>query len=129
MLAKDIMTREVITVPAKTLVEDVSTLLVQHRISATPVVDTKGHVLGIVSEADLMSKKGKQAREIMSKRVVSVAEDASVSEIASTMITNCVNRVPVMRGDAMVGIVSRADIVRAIALGEHIALQSPMYDL
>lgn len=129
MLAKDIMTREVITVRPQTPIEDVSTVLVQHRISATPVIDTDGKVLGIVSEADILSKKGKQARTIMSKRVVSVAEDTSVSEIASTMITNCVNRVPVMHGDQMVGIVSRADIVRAIALGEHVAIHSPIYDL
>jgi CBS domain-containing protein len=129
MFAKDIMTREVITVRPQTPVKDVSTLLVQHRISATPVVDAEGHLLGIVSEADLISKKGKQARAIMSKRLVSVEEDASVSEIAETMITNCINRVPVMRGSAMVGIVSRADIVRAIALGEHITLNSPIYDL
>jgi len=129
MIAKDIMTRDVISVRPQTPVKDVATLLVQHRISAAPVVDTRGHVLGIVSEADLMSKEGKQARAIMSKRLVSVEEEASVSEIAETMTTHCVNRVPVMRGDEMVGIVSRADIVRAIALGEHVALQSPIYDL
>lgn len=129
MLAKDIMTKDVITVRPKTPVKEVSTLLVQHRISATPVVDKDGRVVGVVSEADLMSKKGKEARDIMSDAVISVPEDTTVSEVASTMITHSINRVPVMRGSEMVGIVSRADIVRAIALGEHIALQSPIYDL
>lgn len=129
MLARDIMTKDVITVRPKTPVKEVSTLLVQHRISATPVVDKDGRVVGVVSEADLMSKKGKEARDIMSDGAISVTEDTTVSEVASTMITNSINRVPVMRGDEMVGIVSRADIVRAIALGEHIALQSPIYDL
>jgi predicted transcriptional regulator len=52
-----------------------------------------------------------------------------VEEIAQLMTARKIKRVPVMHGDAIVGIVSRADIVSAIARGEHIALHTPVYDL
>jgi len=129
MVARDMMTRDVVTIGPHTSVKDVATLLVQHRISATPVVDARGKLVGMVSEADILSKKGKQARAIMTKQLVSIEEDANVSEIAEVMIKHGVNRVPVMQGSEMVGIVSRADVIRAIALGEHVSLHSPIYDL
>jgi CBS domain-containing protein len=129
MVAKDIMTRDVVTVRPHMPVKDVATRMVQHRISATPVVDARGKLVGIVSEADILSRKGKQARTIMSKQVVCVEEETSVAEIAEVMVMHGVNRVPVMQGSTMVGVVSRADIIRAIALGEHFTLYSPIYDL
>lgn len=129
MVAKDIMTRDVVTVRPHMPVKDVATRMVQHRISATPVVDARGKLVGIVSEADILSRKGKQARTIMSKQVVCIEEETSVAEIAEVMIMHGVNRVPVMQRSTMVGVVSRADIIRAIALGEHLTLYSPIYDL
>lgn len=129
MLARDIMTKEVITISPHMPIKDVAALLVQHRISATPVVDGKGKLIGMVSEADLMSRQGKTARTIMSKKLVAVDEEKTVSEIAELLIQHHVNRVPVLREGEIVGIVSRADIVRAIAMGEHLTLQSPIYDL
>lgn len=129
MVAKDIMTRDVVTISPRMSIKDAAARLVQHSISAAPVVDTRGKVVGMVSEADILSKKGKQARAIMSKEVVCVEEETSVAEIAELMTTHDVNRVPVMRQSEMVGIVGRADIIRAIALGEHFTLHSPIYDL
>jgi CBS domain-containing protein len=129
MVANDIMTKTVITIGPRTPVKDVAKLLVHHRISATPVVDVKGKLVGMVSEADLISRKGKEARAIMSKELVTADEDKTVSEIAELMIHHRVNRVPVMRRGDIVGIVSRADIVRAIALGEHLTFHSPIYDV
>jgi len=123
------MTKEVITISPHMPIKDVAALLVQHRISATPVVDGKGKLIGMVSEADLMSRQGKTARTIMSKKLVAVDEEKTVSEIAELLIQHHVNRVPVLREGEIVGIVSRADIVRAIAMGEHLTLQSPIYDL
>ena len=55
--------------------------------------------------------------------------DANVEEIARLMTDQKIKRVPVMRGDEVVGIVSRADIVSAIAQGEHVAMHTPVYDL
>jgi CBS domain-containing protein len=93
------------------------------------VVDKTGRIVGVVSEADIVAKRGKDVRSIMSKKVIRVSEDTSVEEIAQLMDTHMVKRLPVMNGRNVVGIVSRADIVGAIARGEHIALRTPMYDL
>ena len=80
-------------------------------------------------EADIVAKKGKDVRAIMSKKIISVTEETTVEEIAQLMTTHKIKRLPVMKGDKVVGIVSRADIVSAIALGKHVALHTPVYDL
>jgi CBS domain-containing protein len=82
-----------------------------------------------VSEADIVAKKGRDVKAIMSKNVLRVAEDTSVEEIAQLMTTHSIKRVPVMLGEKVVGIISRADIVSAIARGEHVAIHTPVYDL
>lgn len=129
MIAKDIMTRTVITVSATTRINRLAKILVQNRISGAPVVDKRGKILGIVSEADIVAKKGRQARSIMSRRAVAVEEETPVEEIASLMARHNIKRLPVMHTGRVVGIVSRADIVRAVALGEPITLHAPIYDL
>ena len=129
MVAKDIMTLKVITASPTTPVKNLAKILLQNRISGAPVVDKSGKILGIVSEADLLTKKGKEARSIMSPKVIEVGEETPVEEIASLMTHHNIKRLPVMRGEKLVGIVSRADIVRAIAMGNHIALRTPVYDL
>ena len=129
MEAKDIMTKDVITVSPLTTVNQLARILIKSQISGAPVVDKKRKILGIVSEADIIAKKGKQVKAIMSKKVISIAEQTSVEEIATLMTTHKVKRLPVMRGEKLVGIVSRADIVGAIAMGKHIALHTPIYDL
>jgi CBS domain-containing protein len=68
-------------------------------------------------------------RAIMSKTVISVTEDATVEEIAQLMATHAIKRLPVMNEGKVVGIVSRADIVSAIAQGKHVAIHTPIYDL
>jgi CBS domain-containing protein len=65
----------------------------------------------------------------MSNKVISVSEDTPVEEIAQLMTTHAIKRLPVMNGGKLTGIVSRADIVSAIALGHHVAIHTPIYDL
>ncbi len=129
MVAKDIMTRDVISAGPTATVKELAQMLVRQQISGAPVVNKKGRIVGVVSEADIVAKKGKQVKDIMSKNVSSVAEETPVEEIAALMATHKISRVPVMRGEKLVGIVSRADIVGAIAMGKHIALNTPVYDL
>ncbi len=129
MVAKNIMTKDVVTVSPAITVKNLAKILIENQISGAPVVDKNGKILGVVSEADIVAKKGKQVRAIMSKKVLTVSEETAVEEIASLMTTHKVKRLPVMRGDMLVGIVSRADIVGAIASGKHIALHTPIYDL
>lgn len=121
MLAKEIMTRDVITVNPTMTVKNLAMTLIKNQISGAPVADKGGKIVGIVSEADIVGKKGKDVKSIMSTKVISVAEDTPVEEIARLMTTHRIRRLPVMRGAEVVGVVSRADIVSAIAMGKHVA--------
>jgi CBS domain-containing protein len=129
MQAKDIMTRDIITVSPAMPIKTLAMTLVKNQISGAPVAAKNGKIIGVVSEADIVSKKGKDVKSIMSKEIISVDEDTAVEEIARLMTAQKINRVPVMHGDKVVGIVSRADIVSAIARGEHVAIHTPVYDL
>ena len=129
MLAKDIMTRDIITVKPNMTVKQLAMLLIKNQISGAPVAAEDGKIVGVVSESDILAKKAKQVKGIMSTKVVSVTEETPVEEIAKLMSTHKIKRLPVMRDSAIVGIVSRADIVSAIALGKHVALHTPVYDL
>ncbi len=129
MIAKDIMTRDVITVSPTTTVKKLAMMLIKNQISGAPVTGKNGKIIGVVSEADIVAKKGKDVKSIMTKKIICAAEDDPVERIAQLMTTHSIKRLPVMRGDKIVGIVSRADIVSAIALGKHVVLRTPVYDL
>lgn len=129
MLAKDIMTEQVTTVNANMTPGELAKIFTRHHISGAPVLDEKGELMGIVSDGDILNKEGKRVSSLMSKRIISVSEDTPVEEIANLMTARKIKRVPVLRGEKLVGIVSRADIVRAIAMGKHIAMHTPIYDL
>jgi CBS domain-containing protein len=129
MNAKDIMTRDIITVTPNMSVKKLAMLLIKSQISGAPVSGKNGKIVGVVSEADIVAKKGRDVRAIMSRKVISIAEETPVEQIAQLMTTHGIKRLPVMRGAEVVGIVSRADIVNAIALGTHVALHTPVYDL
>ena len=129
MNAKNIMTREIITVGPAMTIKSLAMTLIKNQISGAPVAGKNGKIIGVVSEADIVAKKGKDVKAIMSKKIISVAEETAIEKIAELMTTHNIKRVPVMRGEEVVGIVSRADIVSAIARGEHIAIHTPVYDL
>jgi CBS domain-containing protein len=129
MIAKNIMTRDIITVTPTMTVKNLAMTLIKNQISGAPVSSRDGKIVGIVSESDIVAKKGKDVKAIMSKKIISVKEETPVEEIAQLMTTHKIKRLPVMRDDKVVGIVSRADIVSAIALGKHVALHTPVYDL
>lgn len=129
MLAKDIMTRQVTTVTPNITAQELAKIFTKHNITGAPVVDQKGNVAGIVSDGDILTNKGKRVGSFMTRQIISVSEDASVEEIANLMTVHKIKRVPVLNGEKLVGIVSRTDIVRAIAMGEHIAIHTPAYDL
>ena len=125
MIAKDMMTKEIITVSPTMSIKKLAMTLVKNQISGAPVIDRNGKIIGVVSEADIIGKKGKDVKAIMSKKVISVTENTPVEEIARLMTAHKITRLPVMRGDKVIGIVSRADIVNAIAMGKHAALHLP----
>jgi len=145
MRAMDVMTSEVITVGQNTSVQTVAKLLAERGISAVPVVDRENRVIGMVSEGDLLhraetgterrrswwldmmastnkiagdyvkSHSGK-VRDIMTRDLISVTETTPVADIAVLLETNRIKRVPVVRDGKLVGIVSRANLVRALGM-------------
>jgi len=144
MLAKDIMTTNVVTISPDDSVEDIAQLLVQRDISAVPVVDTDGSLLGLVSEGDLMRRQeigteghrawwlnlltgpeeaardfikthGRKAEDVMTRKVITVTEDTPAGEIAQTLERRRIKRVPVVRDGKIVGIVSRANLLHGLA--------------
>jgi CBS domain-containing protein len=108
---KEVMNRNVITFREDTPLEEIASTLVSRRITGAPVVSSEGHVVGIVSETDVFSKKGKTARDIMSQRVISVTEETGIDEAARLLIGERIRRVPVIRGGKMVGLLSRSDVL------------------
>jgi CBS-domain-containing membrane protein len=144
MRARDVMTREVATIPPEGTVQDIAALLLDRQISAVPVVDQACAVVGMVSEGDLLRRRelgtdkrrhgwraflanpgtvardyvksrGLHARDIMSTPVIAVSPEATLAELAEIMEARHIKRVPVVEGGKLVGLVSRADLVRALA--------------
>jgi CBS domain-containing protein len=115
MKVREIMTRRVIRADVDTPVADIARLLAENHISAVPITDKSGAVVGLVSEYDLLAGKGGVAGEIMTAEVITVSEEANVDAVQHLLVERRVKRVPVMSGQELVGIVSRSDIVRLIA--------------
>ena len=123
MIARDIMTRKVCTIHPEASAKEAAQLLDQMRISGLPVVDEDSTIIGIVTEADIISKvdrEGLRVADIMSHEVIFVDEETSVSEIAMLLTERKIKRVPIVNDGKLVGIVSRADIVHAVAEGNLI---------
>ena len=114
VLARKIMTSPPITIGQNSSVFELAGLLSKHRISGVLVVDEQGDLLGVATEADVLSRPGDRVCDVMTSNVASVSEDTPAEEIAGIFARYGVKRVPVCRGRRPVGIVSRADIVRAI---------------
>src|SRR5215510_6019879 len=134
MRAKDVMTSPAITVMPQTVCKDAAALLVKHRISALPVVDGEGRLVGLVSEADLLPLETtpdprsqamplpprteplpRRVDEVMTPEVYTVEEETDLGLVAQRMLEANVKRFPVMRGRRVVGIISRHDLVRMLA--------------
>ncbi|HET6316928.1 MAG TPA: CBS domain-containing protein [Chloroflexota bacterium] len=117
MRVREIMTPNVISVAEEAPVREVAQLLNRHRISGLPVCDNNGHMVGLITEYDLIAKSdARTAGDAMSRDVIAVMEDTGVDEVRFLLVNRKIKRVPVLRGQRLVGIVSRADLVREIAL-------------
>jgi CBS domain-containing protein len=126
MIASDIMTRKVATIRPEASAQEAAQLLDEKRISGAPVVDADSKIIGIITEADIISKvnrDGLRVADIMSHNVITIGEETPVSEIAALLTERKIKRVPVVCEGKLVGIVSRADIVHAVAQGYLILRQ------
>lgn len=113
---REIMTRDVITTSIDEPVERVARQLSKHGISGMPVVNTDGALVGMISEYDIISKRGKTTGDIMSRGVISVDAEAEAEQVATIVSMHGIRRVPVVRDGELIGIVSRADLVRLFAI-------------
>ncbi len=144
MQVSDIMTPKVFSVEAETAVGEVAELLMNKKISAAPVLGSDGKLLGIVSEGDLMRRlaadadedkswwmlnlaspeseardfikaHGRTAKDIMTRNVVTLSEDMDLAAVAHLLESNRIKRAPVVRDGKVVGIVSRSNLLQAVA--------------
>ncbi|HAK73186.1 MAG TPA: hypothetical protein DCP36_05615 [Sporomusaceae bacterium] len=148
MKAKDIMVTEVITIKQHATIEEIARVLIDNKISGVPVVDEAGHLMGMVTEGDLLHKEtnprlphavnilgaiiyyngveqynedfkkmmASQALNIMTDKVITVTAEQEVEDIVKLMLEHGIKRVPVMEGERIIGIISRADIVKCLLL-------------
>jgi CBS domain-containing protein len=145
MNAADVMTRRVISVPPDASIEDAVKLMLDRGISGLMVVDASGHLAGVVTEGDLLRRSelgtgrqrswwlrllvspgrqaedftrahGRKVSDVMTTEVVSVDADASLTDIVELMEKHRIKRVPVTQHDKVVGVCSRADLLRALAV-------------
>ena len=112
---EQIMTRDVVTASPDELVEDVAKRLVFHNVTGLPVEDWDGRVMGVVSELDVIDRINETIRDVMTAEVIAVATDTSIEQAAALMAGRGIKRLPVLSDGKLVGIISRADIVRALA--------------
>jgi CBS domain-containing protein len=142
MRSADIMTPNVITVGPEDAVQDVARLLLRNQISGAPVVDARGAIIGVVSEGDLMRRaeidtdekrswwrrawagrerlardyvrtNARKVADVMSSPAITVGPDTSLREVASLLERKGIKRVPIVDGGKLVGIISRANLLRA----------------
>jgi CBS domain-containing protein len=144
MKARDVMTRGVVSVTPDCSIADLAKKMQQHRISGLPVVNVAGALVGVVTEGDLMRRAelgterkrstwrtflstqgtlaeeyirshGRNVAEVMTADPVTIGEDASLEDVIHLMETHRIKRLPVVKDGALVGIVSRANLVQALA--------------
>ena len=116
MQIKDIMTTEVVSVPADSSIENAARLMASHGVSGLPVMDNETHLVGLVTEYDLISKQGSTVREVMTRGIISSSPAAEVDQGAALLADRRIRRVPVMEGNRLVGIVSRSDLIKQLAM-------------
>src|SRR6516164_7346767 len=144
MRAHQIMTRNVITVRPDSSIVDAAKLMLERHVSGLPVLDKDGVLVGIVSEGDFLRRSeigtqrkrprwlqylmspgraanefvhqsGRKVEEIMAHDPVTVTEDTQLEELVSLMEKHDIKRLPVMQNDRLVGIVTRANLLQAVA--------------
>lgn len=144
MKAADIMTRNVISVQPETTILAAAHLMLQHRISGLPVLDSDRHVIGIVTEGDFLRRaetgtqrqrprwveflvgpgrlaeeyvrtSGRQIGDVMTQPVHTIGESMPLSDVVELMEHHRIKRVPVLRDHKLVGLVSRANLLHALA--------------
>jgi CBS domain-containing protein len=154
MLVRDVMVAPVITVEPSATVQEVAKLLLEKRISAVPVLDDRGKLVGIVSEGDLLHRveaaterrrswwlralidsdtlavdyvksHGRKVSDLMTREVITASPETPLHEVASLMEKNAIKRMPILENGQLVGIVSRANLLQAVASARQLLDVTP----
>ena len=126
----DVMSSPVVSVPPDASLKKVAATLVEHGINAVPVVDAGDRLIGIVSEADLLSLEAgpgrggtpampRTAGEVMRQSVYTLTGDTDATVAARLMLRHRLKSVPVLAGERVVGMIARRDLLRLIARSDH----------
>jgi CBS domain-containing protein len=121
LVAKDVMSKEPMTIREETKVKEVIRLLVERKVTGLPVVSEDMRLLGIVTEKDVLkmlygrNTKVKTAADLMTRRIEYFDENDSLLEVFKCLVENSFRRVPVLSQGKLVGIISRADIIRFLS--------------
>jgi len=153
---EDFMTRRVVTVTPDTSILAAAKLMLENHISGLPVVDTSAHVVGIISESDLLRDDGKgvdgspwlqmmvgpdalsgepaqlgarKVGDVMTRGPVTIAPNASIAQACRLMEQHGIKRLPVVENDTLVGLIARADLVRAFAQSTEKSAPAPIPDV
>jgi CBS domain-containing protein len=148
MHAIHVMTKDVVAVTPHTTIEEAAKIMLRMRISGLPVIDDAGNLVGVVSESDFLRRseigtgrshaawlkffmgpgraaaefiheRGRKVEDVMTRKVITVQEETSLAEIVALMEKHDIKRVPVMRGKSTIGIVTRSNLLQAMASLAH----------
>jgi predicted transcriptional regulator len=110
----DVMVANVLVVHSGDSIDDAVRLIVDSRITGVPVVDTEHHILGIIAESDVLGKRGMVVDDVMTHDGITTTETTTLDAAAEMMLTRRIRRLPVVRDGKLVGILTRADLLRHV---------------
>ncbi|MBR0764459.1 CBS domain-containing protein [Bradyrhizobium japonicum] len=148
MRAIHVMTRDVVAVTPHTTIEEAAKIMLQMHVSGLPVIDDAGNLVGMVSQSDFLRRselgtgrrhaawltffmgpgraaaefiheRGRKVEDVMTRKVITIQEETSLADIVALMEKHDIKRVPVMRGKGVVGIVTRSNLLQAMASLAH----------
>ncbi len=117
---RTVMTKNVITVTPETPAHSAVEILVENKVSGLPVVDAYHRLVGVITEKDVLQllsdvESGQQpVAEFMTRKITSFEDEASLMDVCKCLMANSFRRVPILRDEKLVGVVSRRDIIRYI---------------
>jgi CBS domain-containing protein len=154
MRVEDFMTRRVVTITPDTTLLAAAKLMLEHRVGGLPVLDASGRMIGVFSESDLLREEGEEGSpwlqmmvgpdgkpaepprldarkvgDVMTRQLITIAPGASIAQACRLLHDHRLRRLPVVESDQLVGMIARADLVRAVAVSAEKASLAPMRDV
>ena len=154
MRVEDFMTRRVVTITPDTTLLAAAKLMLEHRVGGLPVLDASGRMIGVFSESDLLREEGedgspwlqmmvgpdgkpaepprldaRKVGDVMTRQLITIAPGASIAQACRLLHEHRLRRLPVVESDKLVGMIARADLVRAVAVSAEKASPAPMRDV